>query len=128
MEEKPKVVVSRTRRTEATTPAFVFTQDMIAPSTGTLAAYRVRAWEAFKRLPIPLTTEEVWRRTDIHTMPADIFAFPKEGAYLDLPAVPRLYAPESPTHTAEGVAAIATAPTLPVGVVVPAVDPVGAVS
>jgi Fe-S cluster assembly protein SufD len=88
MEEKPKVVVSRTRRTEATTPAFGFTQEMLAPGSGTIADYRTRAWEAFKRLPIPLTTEEVWRRTDIHTMPADTFVFPKEGAYLDLPAVP----------------------------------------
>src|SRR5690348_1968145 len=88
MEEKPKVVVSRTRRTEATAPNFTFTQEMIAASSGFLAAYRTRAWEAFQRLPIPSTTEEVWRRTDIHTMPADTFAFPKEGAYHDLPPVP----------------------------------------
>jgi Fe-S cluster assembly protein SufD len=89
MEEKPKVVVSRTRRTEATASNFSFSEAMLAPAAGgPLASYRARAWEAFKRLPIPSTSEEVWRRTDIHTMPADAFVFPKEGAYLDLPAVP----------------------------------------
>src|SRR5690242_6501841 len=88
MEEKPKVVVSRTRRTEATASNFSFSEQMLAPASGPLAAYRARAWEAFKRLGIPTTAEEVWRRTDIHTMPADTFTFPKEGAYLDLPPVP----------------------------------------
>jgi Fe-S cluster assembly protein SufD len=30
---------------------------------------RVRAWEAFQRLPFPSTTEEAWRRTDLRPMP-----------------------------------------------------------
>lgn len=88
MEEKPKVVVSRTRRTEATASNFSFSEQMLAPASGPLAAYRERAWQAFQRLAIPTTAEEVWRRTDIHSMPADTFVFPKEGAYLDMPPVP----------------------------------------
>ena len=73
MEEKPKVVVSRTRRTEATAPSFAFSQDMLAPAgIAALAAYRSRAWQAFQRLPIPSTSEEAWRRTDIHNLPVDV--------------------------------------------------------
>jgi Fe-S cluster assembly protein SufD len=30
---------------------------------------RVRAWEAFERLPFPSTTDEAWRRTDLRPMP-----------------------------------------------------------
>jgi Fe-S cluster assembly protein SufD len=30
---------------------------------------RVRAWEAFERLPFPSTTDEAWRRTDVRPMP-----------------------------------------------------------
>lgn len=91
MEEKPKVkvVVSRTRRGE---PAhdFVFTrQDVPAGPDGALAAYRSRAWEAFKRLPIPAAPDEAWRRTDVHSMPAETFALPAEGRNKDLPAVPK---------------------------------------
>ncbi len=51
-------------------------------------SYRTRAFGAFKRLALPVSTEEAWRRTDIHTMPADVFTLPKTNAYLDLPAIP----------------------------------------
>jgi Fe-S cluster assembly protein SufD len=30
---------------------------------------RVRAWEAFERLPFPSTTDKAWRRTDLRPMP-----------------------------------------------------------
>ncbi len=30
---------------------------------------RVRAWEALQRLPIPSTSEDAWRRTDLRSMP-----------------------------------------------------------
>ncbi len=51
-------------------------------------AYRQAAWAAFRRLPIPTTQEEAWRRTDIADLAADTFRFPDEGAYRDLPAPP----------------------------------------
>jgi Fe-S cluster assembly protein SufD len=88
MQEKPKVVVSRTRRTESAPREFVFTQADIPESSGDIASYRTRAWEAFKRLSLPSTSEEAWRRTDIHTLPADTFALPKNEAYKDFPSVP----------------------------------------
>jgi Fe-S cluster assembly protein SufD len=87
MEEKPKVVVSRTRRAETAVREFSFTPVMIRNPGGDLGAYRTRAWEAFKRQPLPDTSIEAWRRTDIHNLPVDKFTFPKDGAYEDLPAV-----------------------------------------
>jgi Fe-S cluster assembly protein SufD len=88
MEEKPKVVVARSRRTEATQKEFVFTQADIPASGGEVGAYRSRAWESFKRLPLPTINDEVWRRTDIHSMPVESFKLPAENAYQDLPSVP----------------------------------------
>jgi Fe-S cluster assembly protein SufD len=54
----------------------------------TLASYRTQAWDAFKRLSLPKTTEEAWRRTDLRNLPVDSFVLPREGAYNDLPSVP----------------------------------------
>jgi Fe-S cluster assembly protein SufD len=53
-----------------------------------LDSYRTRAWDAFKRLSLPDASQEAWRRTDIHSMPAESFKFPADGLYLDLPSVP----------------------------------------
>ena len=88
MQEKPKVTVSRTRRTESAAKDFSFTQTDIPASSGDVASYRARAWDAFKRLPLPSVSEEAWRRTDIHTLPTDKFTFPKDGAFKDYPSVP----------------------------------------
>ncbi len=87
MEEKPKVVVaSRSRRAEAVAREFTFAQADVR-AEGALSAYRLRAWNQFQKLPLPDTSLEAWRRTDIHQLPADKFAFPKPGAHEDLPAV-----------------------------------------
>lgn len=86
MQEKPKVIVSRGRRTAAIARDFAFTEADI-PFVHGLETYRAQAWEAFRRLTLPDTTQEAWRRTDIHAMPVNAFVFPKEGAYQDLPPV-----------------------------------------
>jgi Fe-S cluster assembly protein SufD len=88
MEEKPKVVVSRSRRVEPAVREFNFSQADIPVSGGAVGLYRTHAWEAFKRISFPSITDEVWRRTDIHSMPVETFKLPSENAYLDLPAVP----------------------------------------
>jgi Fe-S cluster assembly protein SufD len=88
MEEKPKIVVSRTRRAETAARDFTFSENDIAPGGAALASYRTRAFDSFKRLALPVNTEEAWRRTDIHAMPADTFKLPKPGADQDLPSVP----------------------------------------
>lgn len=89
MTDKPKVVVSKSRRTRSAAREFTFTQaDVPTLSDSTLASYRTQAWEAFSRLSLPKTTEEPWRRTDLRNLPVDSFVLPAEGAYKDLPAVP----------------------------------------
>jgi Fe-S cluster assembly protein SufD len=87
MQEKPKVVVSRTRRAESAAREFNFTEADIRSTGNGVASYRNLAWNAFKRLALPVTTEEAWRRTDIHNLPVDKFIFAQDGLFNDLPAV-----------------------------------------
>jgi Fe-S cluster assembly protein SufD len=90
MIEKPKVVVSRTRRTETVDRDFVFTrEDIPTLKNPSLASYQTQAWDAFKRLSLPKTTEEPWRRTDLRNLPADSFVLPNGNLPADLPAIPR---------------------------------------
>jgi Fe-S cluster assembly protein SufD len=86
MQEKPKVVVSRTRRPSAAAKEFPFTESEIRTAGEPIASYRTLAWKAFKRHPLPDTTQEAWRRTDIHNLPTDKFRLALEDAG-DLPAV-----------------------------------------
>ena len=87
MQEKPKVVVSRTRRADSAAKDFTFTETDIRATGDSVASYRTFAWNAFKRLTLPVTTEEAWRRTDIHNLPVDKFKFAPENAFNDLPSV-----------------------------------------
>lgn len=90
MQEKPKVVISRTRRVDTAAKEFNFTETDIRAreANDSVAAYRSLAWNAFKRLSLPVNTEEAWRRTDIHSLPTDKFKLAAEGGTLaDLPPV-----------------------------------------
>ncbi len=87
MQEKPKVTVNRTRR-ETAAKDFTFTQSDIPASGDGLASFRAAAWDSFKKFPLPVATDEVWRRTDIRLLPASDFKIPKDGAFEDLPVVP----------------------------------------
>ena len=87
MQEKPKIVVARTRRTEAPAKTFVFTAAMV-PASGVLADYRQKAWQTFNRLSLPSMAEEAWRRTDLRELPADTVHLPTDGAFRDLAPVP----------------------------------------
>jgi Fe-S cluster assembly protein SufD len=86
MQEKPKVVISRTRRVDSATQEFPFTEADIRRVGETVASYRTLAWNAFKRLSLPDTAQEAWRRTDIHNLPTDKFKLTLAGAR-DLPPV-----------------------------------------
>ena len=88
MQEKPKVTVSRGRRTDSAAREFTFTQADVPASSNGLASFRASAWDSFKKLSLPATTDEAWRRTDLRLLPASDFNLPKEGAFEDLPAVP----------------------------------------
>lgn len=87
MEEKPKVVVSRTRRPASGPKEFNFAESDVRTGTGPVASYRAAAWSSFKKHSLPVTTEEAWRRTDIHNLPTDKFKLAQEGAFNDLPPV-----------------------------------------
>jgi Fe-S cluster assembly protein SufD len=89
MADKPKVVVSRKRRTDSAARDFTFTRaDVPELKDETLASYRAHAWDAFKRLSLPKTTEEPWRRTDLRNLPVDSFVLPNGNLPDDLPSVP----------------------------------------
>jgi Fe-S cluster assembly protein SufD len=51
--------------------------------------YRQRAWEAYKRLPMPTTKDEPWRRTDIHTLQMAKFLLPDRSNLANLPPAPK---------------------------------------
>jgi len=87
MQEKPKVVVSRTRRADSAAKDFNFAESDIRAGKDSVASFRASAWSAFKRHSLPDTTQEAWRRTDIHNLPVDKFIFAKDGAFEDLPSV-----------------------------------------
>src|SRR5687768_16218970 len=87
MQEKPKVVVSRTRRADTAAKDFAFTESDIRAAGDSVASYRTLAWNAFKRLSLPVNTEEAWRRTDIHALPVDKFKLALDGESNNLPAV-----------------------------------------
>ena len=81
MQEKPKVVVSKTRRVaEGAAKDFAFTEAEIRAAGDAVAPYRTLAWNSFKRLSLPVTTEEAWRRTDIHNLPVDRFKLTVDGS------------------------------------------------
>jgi Fe-S cluster assembly protein SufD len=88
MDEKPRMVVTRTRRPEAAAHTFAFNADML-PTGETLKDYRQRAWEAYNRFPMPSMTEDAWRRTDLRQMPSSSFLLPVNGAFHDLSPVPK---------------------------------------
>ena len=89
MQEKPKVVVSRTRRVDTAAKEFNFTESDIRAreANDSVASYRALAWNAFKRLSLPVNTEEAWRRTDIHALPTDKFKLALDGEISNLPFV-----------------------------------------
>ncbi len=86
MQEKPKFVVSKTRRAESTTKDFAFSESDIRAAGDAVASYRNLAWNAFRRHSLPVTTEESWRRTDIHNLPVDKFKLVLDDSS-DLPPV-----------------------------------------
>jgi Fe-S cluster assembly protein SufD len=88
MQEKPKVVVTRQRRTDTAARDFSFTAADIPAAGNGLASFRTSAWAAFQTRSLPSTADEAWRRTDLRLFPASDFKLPKFGAHEDLPPVP----------------------------------------
>lgn len=53
-----------------------------------MAAYRAKAWEAFKRLTLPDVTQEAWRRTDLRSLPVESFKLSSQNSDRDITSVP----------------------------------------
>lgn len=71
----PPVVASRTRK--SVPKGLPFHQDMLpnfGELDGFLNKYRANAWEAYERIPIPTTSDEAWRRTDIRGLMNQTFS------------------------------------------------------
>lgn len=101
MVERERVVISRARggdgRQAAITQEFSFTSDLVRGLTDeslaeSIRSYRQRAWELFERLPMPTTSDEPWRRTDLRGMNSGMFRLPSQ---LDLE---RLHLPQPPEN------------------------------
>jgi Fe-S cluster assembly protein SufD len=82
---KERVVIKRAGgASSSAAPAkeFTFTREMVpALAEGWqgpefLRAYRQRAWEAYQAMPMPVTADEAWRRTDIRALKAGSFRLP----------------------------------------------------
>lgn len=90
MAEKAKIVIKTGRREVPAPRKFNFTREMVNTSSDSpLASYRADAWSAFEKFGLPSTSEEAWRRTDLRKMPVDRFRLPANGAYNDLPPIPK---------------------------------------
>ena len=88
MQEKARVVVSRSKRADAPASDFVFGAGDVPQTKGVVGAYRKSAWEHFRKQPLPDVGAEAWRRTDLRGMPVGEFRLPGQGAYLTLPPAP----------------------------------------
>jgi Fe-S cluster assembly protein SufD len=86
MLEKPRVIVTSSRRSKETIQEFNFSKADILP--GALYDFRTRSRETYSELSFPTTTEEAWRRTDISHMPVESFRIPALDSFRTLPQVP----------------------------------------
>ncbi len=68
-------VIIRTRREAARPKQFTFTADQVrtAGLEAGLQQYRQQAWQAFSATPLPDTSQEAWRRTDLRSLPVERF-------------------------------------------------------
>ncbi|MGZ3882488.1 MAG: Fe-S cluster assembly protein SufD [Flavisolibacter sp.] len=87
MEEKPRVVVTKSRHSETPVKKFTFSSELV-PTSGVLADYHQNAWQTFNRLSLPNMSEEAWRRTDLRELPAESVYLPATGAFQNLANAP----------------------------------------
>jgi Fe-S cluster assembly protein SufD len=62
--------------------------ELLARSNGRNGSYRLDAWDTFQATPMPVNTDEAWRRTDIRRLETGPYKLPQPDAYLDLQPVP----------------------------------------
>jgi Fe-S cluster assembly protein SufD len=90
---KRTVVTRKSRTEEVQTGKFNFTRPMATALSvdgypAFLRDYRTRAWESFENLPMPTTSDEAWRRTDIRRLQSGAFRLPEVEDAARLPEAP----------------------------------------
>lgn len=94
MKERVVITTKRRRVEQPLVKEFQFNRDMIpgipvdGGSPSFLLDYRKKAWDAYQSLPMPNTSLEPWRRTDIRGLDAGSFRIPQPGELISLPPVP----------------------------------------
>jgi len=89
MERRVGTKTQRTSRIE--TQDFGFDKELIPAVSGSpsfVKEYRDQAWQAYRNLSMPTTSDEPWRRTDIRKLRAADFRLPRNGTIDKLPGVP----------------------------------------
>lgn len=88
-------VVTRKRRTgRKASPEFSITPQMVPDIASEIdipafiKEYRNMAWAAFKRIEMPTTNDEPWRRTDLRGLAAGSFNLPDQTQIKGLPKTP----------------------------------------
>lgn len=77
MEEKPSIVVTtRSRREAPAAREFLFDSTLL-DFEGPQKVIRKSAWNEYKRLPIPTTRDDAWKRTDLRKLPVELFKLPE---------------------------------------------------
>jgi Fe-S cluster assembly protein SufD len=87
MEEKPGVVITRSRREQAQPKVFNFSKEMI-PTSGVLADYRQKAWQIFDQLPFPTMRDTDWQRTDLREFPSESMRLPGDSGSKEFAPIP----------------------------------------
>jgi len=81
-----RTIVTRRRRVDQKeSQDFNFTEEMLPIFSGNgnipdvIKEYHSQAWSTYKSLPLPTSTDEAWRRTNLSTMPIGSFKMPEIG-------------------------------------------------
>ncbi len=87
-----KTIVTRTKKAgKKEVSEFKFEREMIpehGSSSGYLKEYREEAWDSYKKLRMPNTSDEPWRRTDIRKLDAGSFQMAANGNLQKISKVP----------------------------------------
>lgn len=90
-----RVVTRKKHAARSTSSDFAFTREMVPGALGAgsspdfISNYRAKSWDAFDQTPMPTTTDEPWRRTDIRSLDAGTFKLPDQNNSSNLPQVPK---------------------------------------
>ncbi len=74
-----KKVIIKSGRGKRSAKKFNFVREMVDSDNPVLGSYRLDAWSAFEKTPMPTVQDEAWRRTDLRKMSPENFQIPAEN-------------------------------------------------